>query len=106
MDGVMREGTTFRWKVSGGTITSTFTDVVPPRLVGWTGHFSPLGVRAVHVWHLTPHHGSTFVRTEESWSGLLPRFLKGFAARLLSSSIDKGLDNLRAECERRHAGEP
>jgi hypothetical protein len=97
------KGTTFRWKVSGGRITSTFIEVVPPRLVAWTGHVSPLGIRAVHVWSLSPQDGSTLVRSEESWSGLVPRLARGFSARLLKSSLDKGLESLKRECERRAA---
>jgi uncharacterized protein YndB with AHSA1/START domain len=98
------EGTRFRWRVGGGTITSTFTDVVQPRLLAWVGRMSPLGITAVHVWHLTPHYDSTFVRTEESWSGWLPRLLKARTQRILKSSIDKGLDGLKRECERRFVG--
>src|SRR5918992_2422121 len=97
--GDVAEGKQFRWKVQTGTITSTFTRVEPPQLLAWTG--KGFGVRAVHVWRLERHDGTTFVRTEESWEGLLSRILRGPFRKALKKSIDSGLGHLKAEAELR-----
>jgi hypothetical protein len=62
-------GSVFRWKAGPGTIESTIQRVEPPRLIAWTG--KTLGIKAIHFWHLEPRDGKTFVRTEESYEGLI-----------------------------------
>lgn len=99
LDGAVEEGAVFRWKAGRATITSTLREVDPPRLVGWTGKTT--GIEAAHVWRLEPRGEGTFVRTEESWQGLLVRLLRGRMQRSLQSAVDDGLKHLAAEAERR-----
>jgi hypothetical protein len=104
--GALAPGTEFRWKVTGGTITSRFQRVEAPTLLAWSGRLSPLGVEAVHVWRLeAPGGGVTTVRTEESWNGFAVRLLRGRAATMLQESLDRGLKALKDECERRTGAE-
>jgi hypothetical protein len=104
--GTIAPGTEFRWKVTGGTITSRFQRVEAPSLLAWSGRLSPLGVEAVHVWRLESVGGGvTRVTTEESWNGLAVRLLRNRATAMLQQSIDRGLRALKAECESRVGGE-
>jgi uncharacterized protein YndB with AHSA1/START domain len=71
VEGPVAEGTIFRWRAGPGTITSTIGLVEPPHLIAWTG--KTFGVNAIHYWWLEPRDGKTFVRTEESYEGLVAR---------------------------------
>jgi hypothetical protein len=99
VDGPVAEGTTFRWKAKPGTIRSRIERLDRPNLIGWTGR--TLGIDAVHVWRLEPREGGTFVRTEESFSGLLPRLMRGRIQRTLDAALETGVRQLKAEAERR-----
>jgi hypothetical protein len=92
-------GALFRWKAGPGTITSTIQRVEPARLIAWTG--STLGIRAVHFWHLEPRDGRTFVRTEESYDGLVSRLFGRQLQKTLDKALEDGLRHLKAEAERR-----
>jgi uncharacterized protein YndB with AHSA1/START domain len=85
IDGPAVEGTPFHWKAGPSTISSTVTHVERPRLIAWTGR--TLGIRAIHVWTFEEAGGSTFVRTEESYEGLVARVLR----RPLQKTLDKAL---------------
>jgi hypothetical protein len=102
--GPVAEGTEFKWKSGGATITSTLRRVDRPELLGWTG--KALGIQAVHVWHFEPRDGKTWVRTEESWEGWLVRLLRGRMQKMLQSGLDGGMPHLKAETERRGAPPP
>lgn len=102
MHGPVAEGSTFRWKAGPGTITSTIRRVEPPRLIAWTGR--SIGIRAVHFYRLEPSDGTTFVRTEESFEGLLARLLRRSLQRTLDRTLDNGLRSLKVEVERRARG--
>jgi hypothetical protein len=99
VQGPVAPGSVFRWKAGPGTITSTIQRVEPPRQIAWIGR--TLGIKAVHVWQLEPRDGRTFVRTEESFEGLLARLLRGSMQKTLDSSLADGLRYLKAEAERR-----
>lgn len=99
MQGAVVEGSVFRWKAGPGTITSTIRRVEPPRLIAWTG--KTLGIRAIHFWWLEPRDGRTFVRTEESFDGLVARLFGGPVQKALDSGLEDGLRHLKAEVERR-----
>jgi uncharacterized protein YndB with AHSA1/START domain len=99
MEGPLAEGSVFRWKAGPGTITSTLRRVEPPRLVAWTG--KTLGIRAVHFYRLEPRDGGTFVRTEESYEGLVARLLRGSLQKTLDGALGDGLRYLKAEAEQR-----
>jgi hypothetical protein len=97
--GPVREGTVFRWKTGRATITSTISQIDRPRQIGWTG--KTMGIGAVHVWRLEAREGGTHVTTEESWSGLPVRVLRGSMQKNLQRALDEGLACLKAEAERR-----
>jgi uncharacterized protein YndB with AHSA1/START domain len=99
VDGPVAEGTRFRWKARSGTIRSRIERLDRPTFIGWTGR--TLGIDAVHVWRLEPRDGGTFVRTEESFSGLLPRLMRGRLQKALDDALESGLRQLKAEAERR-----
>lgn len=101
MQGAVVEGSMFRWKAGPGTITSTIGRVEAPRLIAWTG--KTLGIEAIHFWWLEPRDGKTFVRTEESYHGLIARLFRGPLRKALDSGLEDGLRHLKAEAERRTA---
>jgi hypothetical protein len=98
-DGPLTPGSTFRWKAGPGTIVSKLDRVEPPRHVSW--HGKTLTIDAYHQWWLEPRDGGTFVRTEESFSGLLAKILRGPLQKTLDKSFEDGLDRLKVEAERR-----
>jgi hypothetical protein len=99
MHGAVAAGSTFRWKAGPGTITSTIARVEPPRLIAWTGR--TFGIRAIHVYRLEPRDGTTFVRTKESYEGLVARILRRPLKTTLDRALADGLRDLKAESERR-----
>jgi hypothetical protein len=96
--GGVTNGSVFRWKAGPGTITSTIQRVEPPRVIAWTGR--TLGIKAIHFWWLEPRNGNTFVRTEESYEGLMARALRGPVQKALDDGLANGLRSLKAEAER------
>ena len=70
-------------------------------MLGWTG--TSMGMHAVHVWRLEPDGRRTMARTEESWSGALPRLLPGMMRRSLQKTLDSWLSHLKTEAEARTA---
>ena len=103
MQGDVVEGSTFRWKAGPGTITSIVRCVVPPRFIGWTG--KTLGITAIHFWWLDGRAGTTFVRTAESYEGLVARLFRWPLQKTLESGLENGLRYLKEEAERRAARE-
>jgi uncharacterized protein YndB with AHSA1/START domain len=101
LEGPVAPGTTFRWKAGPGTITSTLECVERPREIGWTG--STFGIKAVHVWRFDGDHATTLASTAESWTGWLPRLLRGPLRKQLQRGLEAGLPHLKAEAERRAA---
>ncbi len=99
LDGPLAEGTMFRWKAGPGTITSTLRCVERPSQIGWTG--KTLGIHAVHVWRLEANDGQTRATTAESWTGWLPRLLRGPLRKQLQKALDAGLPRLEIETKRR-----
>jgi uncharacterized protein YndB with AHSA1/START domain len=99
VDGPVAPGTVFRWKAGSARITSTLQSAERPSELGWTG--KALGTRAVHLWRFEPQGESTFVRTEESFSGWAPRLIRGRMEKMLQESLDRGLRHLADEAERR-----
>jgi uncharacterized protein YndB with AHSA1/START domain len=99
VEGPVAPGTVLRWKAGPGTITSTIQRVERPRLIAWTGR--TLGIDAIHFWHFEERDGGTFVRTEESYDGLTARLLRRSLQKTLDTALDDGLQDLKAEVERR-----
>jgi hypothetical protein len=82
---------------------SVIRRVEPLRLIGWTGR--TLGIRAIHFWWLEPRDGTTFVRTAESYGGLVARLVRRQLQKVPDSALETGLRPLKAEVERRTARE-
>jgi uncharacterized protein YndB with AHSA1/START domain len=99
MQGAVAPGSVFRWKAGPGTITSTIQRVEPPRLIAWTG--KTLGIKAIHLWHFEPRNGGTFVRTEESYEGLVARLFSRSIQKTLDRALADGLRYLKTEVESR-----
>ena len=104
LEGPLGAGSVFRWKAGPGTITSTIRRVEPPQLIAWTGR--TLGIDAIHVYRLEPRDGGTFVRTDESYEGLVARLLRGSLQKTLDRALADGLRYLKDEAEQRNAAEP
>jgi len=104
IDGPVAEGTEFRWKAGPGTITSRIERVEPPRLIAWTGR--TLGIQAIHFWWLEPRDATTFVRTAESYGGLVARLFRRQLQKVLDNALESGLGSLKEEVQRRTAGPP
>ena len=100
-DGEIGEGAAFRWKAGPGTITSTIRDVDPLHRIAWTG--TSFGVKAIHVHTFESRGDGTLVKTEESYDGLLARLLRRRLQTVLDTTLEGGLQHLKAEAERRGA---
>jgi hypothetical protein len=72
-------------------------------LIAWTG--KTLGIKAIHFWHFEPRNGLTFVRTEESYDGLLAGILRRSLQKTLDRALAEGLGFLKNEVERRTTSE-
>jgi uncharacterized protein YndB with AHSA1/START domain len=99
IDGPVEPGTVFRWRAGPGTITSTIQLVDRPRRIAWTGR--TLGIKAIHSWHFEARDAGTFVRTEESYEGIVATVLRGWLQKTLDRALVDGLQDLKAEVERR-----
>lgn len=99
VEGPVAAGTVFRWKAGPATVESTIRRVEPPRLIAWTG--KTLGIKAIHFWHLEPRGAGTFVRSAESYEGLVTRLLRGPLQKTLDKALADGLQYLKTEVERR-----
>jgi hypothetical protein len=63
-----------------------------------------MGMTAVHIWRLESDGQTTLARTEESWSGRLPRLLPSLMRRSLQRTLDRWLHHLKIEAEARSTG--
>jgi hypothetical protein len=98
VQGPIAEGSVFRWKAGPGAITSTIRRVEPPRLIAWTGE--TFGIKAIHFWYFEARNGRTFVRTEESYDGLVARLFRRPLQKTLDRALADGTRYLKAEAER------
>ena len=99
IDGGLAEGSDFRWQAGPRTITSTLQQVEPPRRLAWSG--TTFGIDAMHVYVLDARDGTTLVRTEESYDGLIARLFRRRLQKTLDGALASGLRHLKAEAERR-----
>jgi uncharacterized protein YndB with AHSA1/START domain len=99
MQGPLEPGTEFRWRSGPASVRSELQVVDPPREIAWTG--TTMGIHAVHVFRFQPEDEGTLVRSEESFSGPIPRVLRSYSRRILQRGIDGILVALKAEAERR-----
>ena len=70
-----------------------------PREIAWKG--KTMGIRAIHIFRLSPRDGGTLARSEESWEGLIASLLKGYSHKALDRGIRAFLSALKTESERR-----
>jgi hypothetical protein len=99
VNGSLAPGSSFAWKAGPGTIRSALQDVDPPLRIAWTGR--TFGIRAVDVFRLEASGDGTLVTEEESWDGLLARLFRSRMRRMLQAGIDRGVQELKEESERR-----
>ena len=78
---------------------TTLQRVDRPRVLAWTG--STLGIKAIHVHVLEARGGNTFVKSEESYDGLVVRIFRGLLQQRLDVALANGLRHLKVEAERR-----
>jgi hypothetical protein len=97
LEGLIKPGTTFRWKSGGTSILSTLQEVEPQRRMSWTGKV--IGTQAIHVWILEPYENGVLVRTEESFEGWLVRLSRGMMQRMLDASLASWLEHLKRKAE-------
>jgi uncharacterized protein YndB with AHSA1/START domain len=100
-DGPLAPGAMFRWKAGPGTIVSTVEEIDRPRYIRWRGR--TLSISAIHEWRFEGRDGGTHVETEESFSGMLARILRGSLQKQLDRALEEGLEHLKREAERRVA---
>jgi len=100
-EGPLAPGTEFRWKAGPGTIASRIDKVEAPHYISWHGR--TLTIDAYHEWWLESRDGGTLVRTEETFSGVLARLLRGPLQKTLDKSFVDGLERLKSAAERRAA---
>jgi uncharacterized protein YndB with AHSA1/START domain len=100
-EGPVAPGSEFRWKAGPGTISSVLERVEPPLLIAWTG--KTLGIEATHFWILEPQNGRTFVRSEESYDGLVAHIFRRSLQKTLDRALERGLRYLKTEVERQSA---
>jgi hypothetical protein len=99
--GPIAAGVPFDWSSQGFTVTSTPVVVIFPSEISWTG--KALGTRAWHRWEIIAEpQGGVRVRTEETFSGWLPRLLPGLMRGKLESTLPAWLRALKAAAEARH----
>jgi uncharacterized protein YndB with AHSA1/START domain len=98
VEGELGEGSQFRWKAGPGTITSTIVDVEEPWRIAWTG--TSFGLRATHVHTFEPRGGTTLVRTEESFDGVIARIFRARLQQTMDRALREGLQHLKSEAER------
>jgi uncharacterized protein YndB with AHSA1/START domain len=93
----VERGSTFRWKAGPATISSLIEHVESPSVIAWSG--KTLGIRAFHVWRLASENGTTHVRTEESYHGLVARLLRRSLRKTLDAALADGVGYLKAAAE-------
>jgi hypothetical protein len=100
-EGPLAPGAMFRWKAGPGTIVSTVEEIDRPRYIRWRGR--TLSIAALHEWRFEGRDGGTQVETDESFSGMLARLLRGSLQKQLDRALEEGLEHLKREAERRAA---
>lgn len=96
----VREGSSFVWKAGGSKITSTIEEIDAPSRIVWSG--KTLGIRAIHVWEFEEKDGGTLVRSRESFEGAVASMFRGMTKRMLVSTLERGVQDLKTEAEARH----
>ena len=98
LQGPLEPNATFRWQSGGTVIKSTIQEIEPLHRLSWTGKV--IGTRAIHTWALESQGDAVLVRTEESFEGWLVQLTKGMMQKMLDTSLQEWLENLRQEAEK------
>jgi uncharacterized protein YndB with AHSA1/START domain len=98
LEGPLLTGATFRWKVNGASIDSTFHTVLPNHTLGWTG--VTFGGSAIHNWYLQKNATGTLVMVEESMEGWLVGLFKNKMNRDLEKDMVYWLERLKSQSEK------
>ncbi len=99
LHGEVSPGTGFHWTSGGMKIRSCIEEVESQRRIVWSGR--TMGIRAIHSWMFTEEGSGTRVRTEESFEGLIVRFMAGKMRKTLEKALEQGLGALKDEAEGR-----
>lgn len=99
LNGSLEPNTTFDWKTGGAKIHSTLHTVNTNSQFGWTG--KTFGMYAIHNWTMKELNGATEVVVDESMEGFLASLFKSSFNRNLQKGMEKWLQLLKEECERR-----
>jgi hypothetical protein len=99
LHGPIRPATEFEWQAGGLFIRSRLEELSAPNRIGWTGRTR--GIHAVHVWSFEQRAEGTYVRTEESFTGLIARLLAKSMHKTLVKALRQGLSALKQEAEKR-----
>ena len=97
LEGDLAPGSVFRWKSGGMGITSRIEAIENRRMIEWSGE--AFGAHARHVWTFRPENGGTLVTTAESLDGWLVRLFRGRMQRMLDTTLNAWLQDLKAEAE-------
>ncbi len=99
LNGELKPETTFDWKTGGAKIHSTLHTVEPNERFGWTG--KTLGMFAIHNWLLNETNGQTVVSVDESMEGFFAKLFKSSFNRNLDKGMQRWLDLLKVESEKK-----
>lgn len=99
LEGPLQQGAVFKWKAMGMKIVSTLEEVVPEKVICWSG--VSFGMSAVHRWVFEDRGEKTLVITEESLSGWFPKIIRLFQPQFLDTSLEKALKKLKDRAESR-----
>lgn len=97
LNGELKVGQTFDWKIAGSKLHSTIHTFEPLEKLGWTGKV--FGVFAIHNWYLKEENGKTEVRVEESMEGFLTRLLPKMFQKSLEIGMQNWLEQMKKVCE-------
>lgn len=96
--GGLKKGSTIKWRAMGMSISSTIEEVSKNKTIGWSG--KSIGMNAVHFWYFEKQGNKTKVKTEESLSGWMPKFIKKLKPNFLDESLKRALAELKNYSEK------
>ena len=99
MQGPLREGSVFVWTSQGFQVTSTLSEIDPPKRLSWTG--SALGTKAFHLWEIETIGDMVRVKTFETFDGWVPWLFKSsMQKKKLDETLPAWLQALKQAAER------
>ena len=95
--GSIGKGTVFVWKAGGISIESTITEFEPNTKIAWKG--KTIGIDAYHEWKFTRRGDSTYIYTEEKFTGVLPWLMPGTMRNQIDKALKHGVQVLKKAAE-------